>query len=81
MCAIGAAVGSADDQPAVGFSLSFPDNAVNPKQRRTIADRVVTAVRRVAVKTGDPGQPPDPVAASETPMKERAGKAPRSGVG
>jgi DNA-binding IclR family transcriptional regulator len=53
MCAIGAAVGSADDQPAVGFSLSFPDNAVNPKLRRTIAEGVVAVARRVALKTGD----------------------------
>jgi len=54
MCAIGAAVGSADDQPAVGFSLSFPDNAVDPKLRRTIADRMVAAAQRVAARTSDP---------------------------
>src|SRR5262245_26683733 len=53
MCAIGGAVGGADDQPAVGFSLSFPDNAVNPKLRRTIAESVAAVARRVALKTGD----------------------------
>jgi hypothetical protein len=79
MCAIGAAVGSADDQPPVGFSLSFPDNAVNPKLRRTIAERVVAAARRVAMKTSDPVQLPG-LTANEAQMKERTGKGLRSAV-
>jgi hypothetical protein len=54
LCASGAGDGSAAAQPAVGFSLSFPDNAVNPKLRRTIADRVVATARQIAARTGDP---------------------------
>jgi DNA-binding IclR family transcriptional regulator len=54
MCAIGAAVGSADDQQAIGFSLSFPDNAVDSEARKAIADRVVAMARKVAVTTADP---------------------------
>ncbi len=76
MGAIGAAVGSADDQPAVGFSLSFPDNAVNPKLRRTIAEGVAAAARRVAMKTGDPIRPTE-LAVNEV-AKERAGRGLRS---
>lgn len=54
MCAIGAAVGSADDQQAIGFSLSFPDSAVNPQAREAIAGRVVAVARKVAATTADP---------------------------
>lgn len=54
MCAIGAAVGSADDQPAIGFSLSFPDSEVNPQARQSIAGRVVAVARKVAAITADP---------------------------
>jgi DNA-binding IclR family transcriptional regulator len=65
MCAIGAAVGSADDQQAIGFSLSFPDNAVDAKARGVIADRVVAVARKLAATTADPfwashPAPPDP---------------------
>lgn len=65
MCAIGAAVGSADDQQAIGFSLSFPDNAVDAKARAAIADRVVAVARKLAATTADPfwashPAPPDP---------------------
>lgn len=79
MCAIGAAVGSADDQPAVGFSLSFPDNAVNPKLRRTIAEGVAAAARRVAAKTSDPLLLPVR-AADSSPMQQRTGNGLRSAV-
>lgn len=54
MCAIGAAVGSSDDQQAIGFSLSFPDIAVNSQGRKSIAERVVAVARKVAVITADP---------------------------
>lgn len=54
MCAIGAAVGSADNQQAIGFSLSFPDIAVNSAARKDIAERVVAAARKVAANTADP---------------------------
>ncbi|MGE0798600.1 MAG: IclR family transcriptional regulator [Lautropia sp.] len=54
MCAIGAAVGSCDDQQAVGFSLSFPGAAVDQAARRAIALRVVEAARKVAAATADP---------------------------
>lgn len=54
MCAIGAAVGSFDNQQAIGFSLSFPDNAVDPKARKAIAESVVAAARKVGGATADP---------------------------
>jgi DNA-binding IclR family transcriptional regulator len=54
MAAIGAAVGSSDDQQAIGFSLSFPDSAVNAAARKSIAKGVVDAARRVAAATADP---------------------------
>jgi DNA-binding IclR family transcriptional regulator len=72
MCAIGTAVGSADDQPAVGFSLSFPDHAVDAKMRKTLAQRLVDVARRVAAKTADPNW-------FEIPRAGRSAAAPRSG--
>jgi hypothetical protein len=54
MAAIGAAVGSSDDQQAIGFSLSFPDSAVSSTARKSIANSVVAAARRVAAATADP---------------------------
>ncbi|VTU26804.1 Pectin degradation repressor protein KdgR [Variovorax sp. SRS16] len=78
MCAIGAAVGSSDDQQAIGFSLSFPDIAVNAAGRKAIADRVVDAARRVAVITADPfwaqrpAQAPSPASKGSTPRARTA---------
>jgi DNA-binding IclR family transcriptional regulator len=54
MCAIGTSVGSADNQQTIGFSLSFPDIAVNSAARKDIAERVVAAARKVAATTADP---------------------------
>ncbi len=76
MCAIGAAVGSADDQQCVGFSLSFPDNAVDLSGRSAIADRVVAVARRLAEATADPLWAGDP-ALPDPPPKE-AGKRARA---
>ncbi|MBN9528813.1 MAG: IclR family transcriptional regulator [Alphaproteobacteria bacterium] len=54
MAAIGAAVGSDDDQPAVGFALSFPRKAIEADAMTRFADRLVAIARSVAAKTGDP---------------------------
>jgi len=75
MCAIGAAVGSSDDQQAIGFSLSFPDIAVDSAARKTIAERVVAAARKVAAITADPfwaGRPPPADAPASKSVARRA---------
>lgn len=76
MCAIGSAVGSADDQQVIGFSLSFPDSAVNAEMRRTIADRVVAVARKVAATTADPfwvkSTAPRPSTAKDAGTRARA---------
>jgi DNA-binding IclR family transcriptional regulator len=66
MCAIGAAVGSADDQQDIGFSLSFPNIAVNAQARKEIADRVVALARKVAATTADPFWAESPAPPSST---------------
>jgi DNA-binding IclR family transcriptional regulator len=76
MAAIGTAVGGLDDQQAVGFSLSFPDSAVNSTARKSIANRVVAAARRVAAATADPvwvgSQVLPPARAKSTARQTRA---------
>jgi DNA-binding IclR family transcriptional regulator len=76
MAAIGTAVGSSDDQQAIGFSLSFPDSAVNPAARKSIARSVVAAARRVAAATADPiwagSEASPPSAANVTAKRTRA---------
>ncbi|WP_374633493.1 IclR family transcriptional regulator [Ferrovibrio sp.] len=52
--AVGAAVGSASNQPAVGFALSFPTNAVPKDEQKSIVDRVLACAQRIAAKSGDP---------------------------
>ena len=52
--AIGAAVGSADEQQPVGFSLSFPVSAAPAMRHDEMIQLVVSAARRIAVKTADP---------------------------
>lgn len=52
--AIGAAVGSGDNQPAVGFALSFPSNAVPAKDQKSMVARVVGYAERIAAKSADP---------------------------
>jgi len=54
MAAIGAAVGSDDDQPPVGFALSFPRKAIEGDAMTKFADRVLAIARAVAAKSGDP---------------------------
>lgn len=54
MAAIGTAVGSADAQPPVGLSLSFPVNAAPPATQAHMTDRLVAATRRIAERSGDP---------------------------
>jgi DNA-binding IclR family transcriptional regulator len=76
MAAIGTAVGSSDDQQAIGFSLSFPDSAVDPAARKSIAKSVVAAARRVAAATADPvwvgSQVLPPARAKSTARQTRA---------
>lgn len=52
--AIGTAVGSADQQQPLGFSLSFPTNAVTVQHEQEMVDQLVAAAARIAAKTGDP---------------------------
>jgi len=52
--AVGTAVGSANDQPAVGFALSFPTNAVPKDEQKAMIDRVLACAERIAAKSGDP---------------------------
>jgi DNA-binding IclR family transcriptional regulator len=54
MGAIGAAVGSADEQQPVGFSLSFPIGAVTRRRREDMVEHVVAAAARIAAKSDDP---------------------------
>lgn len=54
MAAIGAAVGSDDDQPPVGFALSFPRKAIEAGAMARFTARMVAIARSVAAKTGDP---------------------------
>lgn len=52
--AIGVAVGSASNQPAVGFALSFPTNAVPKDEQKAMVERVLACAERIAAKSADP---------------------------
>lgn len=75
LVAIGTAVGSADEQQAIGFSLSFPAAAVDARARSEIADRLVAAAQRIAVTTADADWAGEPEAADAA--APRAGKPQR----
>jgi DNA-binding IclR family transcriptional regulator len=52
--AVGAAIGSADDQQPVGFSLSFPLAAVDQTHLTDIRRQVLATGTAIAEKAGDP---------------------------